>query len=207
MVNGKQVIVMNKDEYWQLPNPQGTFEYKQVHRLLNQWKSDNNITERCMVHHRDDTDETCDYNSKHYELWGLNEDGTFEYGKYVQFLTVSEHSCHHMAGEKHPLYGKHHTNETREIMSEVHKGKTISDACKQKISDAMKGRKFSEEHKQKISDAMKGKPKPKTEETRHKISERQKAVSDLWKLYKMLHPESTMTFNEFQHSLKNNAND
>ena len=49
---------MNKSEY-----------YKHVCVLLRQWKSDNNYDCKCVVHHRDDTEECRKYNQEHYELW------------------------------------------------------------------------------------------------------------------------------------------
>ena len=45
-----------------------------------------------------------------------------------------------MTGEKHPLYGKHHTDETRQKMSQAHKGKTLSADTKRKMSEAQKGK-------------------------------------------------------------------
>ena len=101
--------------------------------MLKDWKAKNNVIERCDVHHRDDTEECIKYNSAHYELWGFNEDGTFEYGKYVVFMTHAEHSKYHHIGsthasetkikmsvahkgDKNPMYGKHHSNEFREKM-------------------------------------------------------------------------------------------
>lgn len=68
---------------------------------------------------------------------------------------MSEAKIGTQAGEKHPLYGKHHSEDT-----------------KRKIGDANRGRKASEETRQKMSKAGKGKKKPKfTEEHCRKISE------------------------------------
>lgn len=97
------------------------------------------------------------------------------------------------SGENHPMYGRHHTEEAKQKISEKNKGKTftaeqrekISKANKgrkmspefcEKISKANKGRKLSEEHKQKISLANKGRPssrkgKALSEETKQKIRE------------------------------------
>ena len=36
---------------------------------------------------------------------GFNLDGTFEYGKYVVFMTASEHMRYHMTGSKNPMCG------------------------------------------------------------------------------------------------------
>ena len=64
-----------------------------------------------------------------------------------------------LKGENHPMYGKHHTEETR-----------------QKMSEAKKGKKHTEEWRIKISEALKGKPSPRkgvtlSEETRQKMRE------------------------------------
>ena len=132
---------MNKQEFYEL-NQYCAYHYK-VKKMLKQWKSDNHITERCIIHHRDDNDEVRAYNEVHYELWGFNEDGTFEYGKYIKFMTASEHAKYHLTGrqfsESHrdnlskaqynrfshtrsPMYGQHHTDETKAKLSASHKG-------------------------------------------------------------------------------------
>lgn len=48
---------MNKDEWSKQSNRQYTYEYRYVHKLLGEWQQQNKITEICVVHHRDDTDE------------------------------------------------------------------------------------------------------------------------------------------------------
>ena len=87
-----------------------------------------------IIHHLRDTEEQRNYNDTHYEYWGFNEDGTFEYGKYVVFWTKEHHDSYHaeseetrkkiseankgrFAGEKHPMYGKHLTDEAKEKIS------------------------------------------------------------------------------------------
>ena len=78
----------------------------------------------------------------------------------------------------HPMYGKHHSEESKRKMSEANKGKCTyknhanvsgennpmygkqhSEESKQKISEAKKGKQLSDEHKQKLSEARKDKPK------------------------------------------------
>lgn len=82
------------------------------------------------------------------------------------------------AGEKHPLWGKHHTDETKRKLSEVHKGKPLSGEHKRKLlalNASRKGKPLSEEHKRKISEAHKGKKGHKlSEETKRKIGEANK---------------------------------
>ena len=64
-----------------------------------------------------------------------------------------------LKGENHPMYGKHHSDETR-----------------RKMAEAKKGKKHTEEWRRKISEALKGKPSPRkgvtlSEETRQKMRE------------------------------------
>lgn len=115
---------MNKQEYYVSRNRgRHLAEYKYVHKLLKQWKADNNYTCKCIIHHRDDTEECRKYNEEHYERWGCNEDGTFEYGKYVVFMTTAEHMQYHNAGEKHYMFGKHHTEAHKHSVSESLQGR------------------------------------------------------------------------------------
>ena len=163
---------MNRKEFLE-SGSYSTYYYK-VQKLLKDWKLENNITERCVVHHRDDTEECIKYNNAHYELWGFNEDDTFEFGKYVQFMTATEHAHYHhignknhvhgkhvseeakdkisiaLKGENHHFYGKHHSDETKLKMSLAHKDKKLSDEAKAKISAINKGKQFSEEHRTKL---------------------------------------------------------
>jgi hypothetical protein len=100
-----------------------------------------------------------------------------------------------VSGSSNPMYGKKHTENTKKVLSEkrgvtkrfeitdefrdkiskIHKGKTRSDETKNKISEAKKGNKYwlgkihSDETKNKISEAKKG--KTHSEETKQKISE------------------------------------
>jgi len=82
-----------------------------------------------------------------------------------------------------PMKGKHHTDETKKKISELAKGRIVSEetrkkmsivhknpseATRKKISEAGKGRKFSEEHKMKISKANRG--KKRSEASRKKMS-------------------------------------
>lgn len=69
------------------------------------------------------------------------------------FLTKSEHLSLHKKGEKNywygkprekcPMYGKHHSDETKKKMSVAHKGKHHSDETRRKMSEVKKGEKNS----------------------------------------------------------------
>lgn len=67
-------------------------------------------------------------------------------------------------GEKHPLYGKHHSDETLQLMSDSHSGKKNPNFGKQ----------FTEEHKKKLSDAHLG--NFQSEETRKKIGDSSRGI-------------------------------
>ena len=61
-----------------------------------------------------------------------------------------------LKGKNNPMYGKHHSEETKKKMSEARKGRKLSEETKRKLSEALKGRKCSEETKRKMSEAKKG---------------------------------------------------
>ena len=173
---------MNRQEWLNSPNMHNEY-YKKVQKLLKEWKAENNITERCVAHHRDDTEECRKYNAEHYERWGCEEDGTFIDGKYIIFMTCAEHTLYHHAG-------KHVSDETKKKISENNirywKGKHLSDETKKKMSE---------------NNVRYWKGKHHTDETKKKISETNKVINDLWKIYKQLN--GTMNYNEFRKSLKN----
>ena len=206
---------MNKSEY-----------YKHVCVLLRQWKSDNNYDCKCVAHHRDDTEECRKYNQEHYELWGHNLDGTFEYGKYLVFMTLAEHSSYHNSGSKNSFFGKHHTDEQRSKWSSQRKGRKLTDEWKLHISEnnshvsGMKGKHHSEATRQLISNSLYGKLKgvPKSDETRRHMSEAKKgkrlspehkqqmkntfkALSYVYNIYKQ--NGGILKWNDFTKELKN----
>ena len=78
--------------------------------------------------------------------------------------------------EKNGFYGKKHSEETRRIMKEKARNRgPVSQETRQKLSKIRKGRKFTEEHKRKISEAQKGEKgnhygRPLDDEVKKKIS-------------------------------------
>ncbi len=120
-------------------------------------------------HHLRDTEEQRKYNDEHYEYFGFNQDGTFEYGKYVIFVTKEEHSNLHAVcedtrmkistankGEKNGMFGKHHSEEVKTIISKVTKERWEDDSYRKQMSDILKSREFSEEHRRKLSESKLG---------------------------------------------------
>lgn len=98
-------------------------------------------------------------------------------------ISLGGETGHGLYGENHPMYGKHHSEEARQKISESNKGKCHTEEAKKKISEAKKGeknpnygKKFSNEHKQKMSEnnARFWKGKHHSEETKKKISEASK---------------------------------
>ena len=85
------------------------------------------------------------------------------------FLTVSEHSSLHDEGVNHPFYGKHHSDNARNKMSESRKGKPKTEEWRKRIGESNKGKKMSEEARRKVSEARKG--KHLSEEHKKKLSE------------------------------------
>lgn len=70
------------------------------------------------------------------------------------------------AGENHPMYGKHHSDETKEKLRQANLGKKLSEETRKKISERAKGKQaglfhpmygkhLSDEHKQKVSEGLK----------------------------------------------------
>lgn len=70
------------------------------------------------------------------------------------------------------MYGRHHSEETKEKMRQKVLGKHHSEETRKKISEANKGRHPSEETRKKMSESRKGKPSP--QKGKH-LSERHKA--------------------------------
>ena len=79
-----------------------------------------------------------------------------------------------LSGEKNPMFGKHHSEETKQKIGEVHKGKHIYEEQKKKLSIALKGRIMSDEHKKKIGEASKG--RHHSEESKKKMSDSKKGL-------------------------------
>lgn len=127
----------------------GEYKGKPLHRLLFQkyWRSD--IPDGYVVHHKDgDKLNNCIMN--------------------LQLMKWKGHSSLHNKGVNHPLYGKHHSEESKKKMSEVRKG----------VNHPNYGKHHSKEVCRKISEALNGENHPlygksRSEKTCRKISEAQ----------------------------------
>ena len=63
-------------------------------------------------------------------------------------------------GEKNPFYGKHHSEETRKLLSEINTGKTHSEETKAKISAISLGQRHTEETKEHLREVNSGEGNP-----------------------------------------------
>lgn len=115
-----------------------------IRNIENYERASNDLVETWDLHHRKEDE-------------GYSKEDLIDSGLYYKrpaceliFLTHSEHSSLHKKGEKHPSYGKHHSEE-----------------WKMKISEALKGIPKSEEHKRKISIVKKGRKRPEITGEKH----------------------------------------
>lgn len=163
MINEKRVRKFCKEDLSKIKNYDkaiaDTTQVWDCHHMTETWW---NCTRKELIENE------CYYNRKACELI---------------FLTHSEHARLHKKGEKNPMYGKTHSEETRRKISEA--AKNISDETRQKMSEAKKGennpffgKHLSEETRQKMSEAKKG--RILSDETRRKLSEAKKGRT--WKL-------------------------
>ena len=122
-----------------------------------------------------------EHGQAHYERWLKHKDPR-DLGA-AQVLASGEIDGIDMSGKNHPMWGKHHTLESRKKMSVSGKkrslftpnpmlGKTHTPEARKKISEARKGKKLSPEHIENIVTAQTG--SKHTLETRKKMSIAQK---------------------------------
>ena len=170
-------VVMNNHQY-----------RKSICKKLKEWKISNNITEKCVAHHRDDTPETRKYNAEHYERWGHNEDGTFEYGKYIVFMTLSDHIKYHHTGVKRSEEACSRVREGRKgiYTDKLREARALIDMSGE--TNPMFGRHHTEEARRKMSENHKGqipafKGQHHTEQAKKILSEAQYAYHE--KMHKL----------------------
>ena len=207
---------MNCKEYWSSPKCDND-KYNDAHEMLLAWKLQNGIQKRCCIHHRDDNAEVIKYNEEHYELWGFNEDGTFDEGKYVEFMTSSAHAKYHNGDGKSAMIGWTPSDETRKKMIESGKRKVFSETHRKHLSDSCKGelngfygKTHSEEQRKKWHETRSGVSwGTHDEESKHKISTKQTAywegIRKQFDAYKSTNPDSTLTILQFRSLLKTNS--
>lgn len=97
-----------------------------------------------------------------------------------EFISKSLKGISKNKGKKNPMFGKTHSEEVKEKMSELRKGKKHSEQAKRKMSESKKN--MSKETKRKMSIAQRGEKNPNygkkaSKETRKKIRENHKGMS------------------------------
>lgn len=146
-----------------------------------QFNTNENAT---VIHHLRDTEEQREYNDTYYEYWGFNQDGTFEYGKYVIFLTKEEHNKIHSDSEEtrkkkkdasvnywsDPINREYHSLISKLWWDEEKRSKLS--ICYTGEGNPFYGKHHSEETLEKLSGKNSGMyGKHHTEETRKKMSD------------------------------------
>lgn len=92
--------MMNQKEWKTSGKFKGKYKWYNRTRKLQRSLQCNSDPKATIIHHLRDTEEQRKYNDEHYELWGHNLDGTFEYGKYVVFWTKEVHYAYHAESEE-----------------------------------------------------------------------------------------------------------
>jgi group I intron endonuclease len=147
--------------------------------------------------------------SKEQLILDLNEWETYYISKYDSFhngynsttggdsgMTMSEESNYKKSitkiGKLNPMYGKTHTEEARQRISDSSKGRKLDEETRQKISDSRKGIKFSDEHLANLSTSHIG--NTHSEETKKKMSNSRKGNKH-WRATKVVCLETGDVFN------------
>ena len=175
---------MNQREWKHCNKYDGKYKWRNRARDIQKLLRYNSNPKAIIIHHLRDTEEQRKYNDEHYELWGHNLDGSFEYGKYVIFVTKEEHTEIHRCSEETrkkrsetlksnpPMKGKHLTDETKEKLRIANVGKHHTDETIEKIklnhSRNRLGKHLTDETKEKLRIANVG--KHHTDESKSKIS-------------------------------------
>ena len=95
---------MNYSEFWSLPHTTQKLEFYFIVRDIQKQLVYNSNKDAVVIHHLMNTDDQILFNTTHYERFGLNLDGTFEYGKYVIFVTKEEHNKIHRCNDESKKY-------------------------------------------------------------------------------------------------------
>jgi hypothetical protein len=122
----------------------------------------------------------------------LTEEEAFKHEIYMIAILgrkdLGEGILHNKTNGGDGISGYTHTEETRILMSNSHKGKNLTEEHKKKVGDSLRGKKkkpLSDETKKKLSLSLKGrkswnKGKPFSDEVKRKISESNKGRQTPW---------------------------
>jgi hypothetical protein len=187
---------MNQKEWKKSGRFPGKYKWYNQTRKIQRSLQYNKDSSAIIIHHLRDTEEQRNYNDTYYEYWGFNQDGTFEYGKYVVFWTKETHDQYHAQSEETKQKNSEGvkasiTPERREKMSEAKRGENNPmygrrgefAPCYGRCGElhpmygkesAFKGKHHTEESKRLMNIAARNRPKA-TDSFRKECSERAKA--------------------------------
>lgn len=148
---------MNYTEFWALPNNSDKWQFHCIVKKIQESFVYNKNPKARIIHHLMETDEQREFNSAHYERFGLNLDGTFEYGKYVIFVTKDEHNDIHCRTEEFRLKQREHMIALWQDEEYRKKWDAIrsSDSYKKKVSDSIKAKWCDEGYRSKVISSQK----------------------------------------------------
>lgn len=202
---------MNQREWKKSYKYKGKYTWRNKAKSIQKSLKYNSNPNATHIHYLRDTEEQRKYNDEHYEMWGFNEDGSFEYGKYVTFATPEEHIEIHKCSE-----------ETREKMSVSLKRTFSTDEQKAKRS-AQRRSEWDDECRYKYSIMFSGENnynygKKASYELRKRLSESHKGIKpsketvlkrrNSLKEYHRLNPHTKETCDKISKAIsgKNNPN-
>lgn len=149
-------VFMNRNEWLRLQDSKEKWRYRNVVRDIQRQLIYNTNSKAKVIHHLRDTEEQRKYNDEHYEYFGLNQDGTFEYGKYVIFVTNKEHANIHSVSEEtckkiSEAVKESYTDEMRAASSNRMMANWKNPCFREKMHNLRYGVQLTDEVKQKIS--------------------------------------------------------
>ena len=133
---------ISNDGYWRITSSKEGNNGKRLHRLIFEDYHKCTLLPNAVIHHRDGNK----LNNRYENL---------------ELMSRGEHSILHHKGENNHMWGKNHSDETKQKISENNarywEDKKLSDEHKRKLSENSarywEDKKFSDEHKMKISES------------------------------------------------------
>lgn len=129
------------------------------------------------AHNRKQNEETRKKISKNNARYNLGKKASKELREKLSRIHIGL-----QAGEKHPLYGKHHSQEAKDKIGAAHKGMRHSEKTLKQMSDVKLGKIKTEEHRKNLSISLAGKPKSDTHKANMSIAKKGNPLSEVQKL-------------------------